>query len=166
MNIELRKWSLEDKESLKAVCNAVNRDYLSDRLPFPYTDEDAVWWLNMVSEHEGKDGVYRAIIADGEIVGNISVEQKVDVYRCDAEIGYMLLTRNWSQGIMTEAVKQICSIAFADLDIIRITGLIYEPNTASQRVLEKNGFTLEGVMKNAVVKNGTIYNLCIYGKQK
>lgn len=34
------------------------------------------------------------------------------------------------------------------------------------RVLEKNGFELEGLLKQAVDKNGNIYNLCIYGKVK
>lgn len=67
---------------------------------------------------------------------------------------------------MTEAVRQICDTAFRGQDIIRITGLVYEPNTASRKVLEKNGFVLEGVMKNAVIKNGNIYDLCIYGKLK
>jgi len=44
--------------------------------------------------------------------------------------------------------------------------LVYEPNIASRRVLEKNDFELEGVMKTAVVKNKNIYNLCVYGKLK
>lgn len=166
MKIELKKWSFEDKESLIEICNAVDRKYLANRLPFPYTEDSADWWLNMVHEHEGKDGVFRAIVVDGKIRGNISVEQKEDVYGKDAELGYMLITKSWSKGIMTEAVNQICNIAFAELDIIRITGLVYEPNIASRRVLEKNGFILEGMMKNAVVKNDNIYNLCIYGKQR
>ncbi|MDY2756157.1 MAG: GNAT family protein, partial [Candidatus Treponema excrementipullorum] len=103
---------------------------------------------------------------DNEVVGNISVEQKGDVYRQDAEIGYFLLPESYSQGIMTEAVRQICKIAFERLNIIRITGSVYEPNWASRKVLEKNDFVLEGLMKKAVVKNGSIYDLCIYGKVK
>ena len=67
---------------------------------------------------------------------------------------------------MTESVRQICELAFQELDIIRITGLVYEPNLASRTVLEKNGFLLEGVMKNAVIKNTNIFDLCIYGKIK
>ena len=43
------------------------------------------------------------------------------------------------------------------LDILRITGRVYEPNKASRRVLEKNGFELEGLLKQAVDKNGNIY---------
>lgn len=164
MNIELRKWCFEDKEFLIKMCNSIDRDYLSDRLPNPYTNESAQWWLNMVKENDGKKGVFREIAVDGKIVGTISVEQKEDVYRKDSEIGYYLLQKVYSKGIMTEAVRQICEIAFEKLDIIRITGLVYEPNIASRKVLEKNNFILEGVMKKAVIKNNNIYDLCIYGK--
>lgn len=48
MNVELRKWTLEDKDSLIAMCNSIDRGYLSDRLPNPYTNKSAQWWLNMV----------------------------------------------------------------------------------------------------------------------
>lgn len=164
--IELRKWTVNDKERLMAICNAADRSYLSGRIPFPYTEADADWWLKMVEGHDGKDGIFRSVSVDGMIVGNISVEQKSDVYGKDAEIGYLLITEKWSQGIMTEAVGQICDIAFSSLDIIRITGLVYEPNSGSRRVLEKNGFLLEGTMKNAVVKEGRVYDLCVYGKLK
>lgn len=110
----------------------------------------------MVSEHDGKDGVFRAIAADGKVVGNISIEQKADVYCKDGEIGYLLLTDYWSKGIMTEAVRQVCEIAFTELDIIRITGLVYAPNAASQRVLEKNGFVREGLQRDAVYKGSKV----------
>ena len=67
---------------------------------------------------------------------------------------------------MTEAVRQICETAFEELDILRITGLVYEPNTGSRKVLEKNGFSLEGIQKQAVKKGDNVYDLCIYGKVK
>ena len=120
----------------------------------------------MAAEHDGKDGLFRAILADGQLAGSISIEQKADVYRKDAEIGYLLLTEYWGKGIMTESVGRICEMAFSELDIIRITGLVYEPNAASRRVLEKNGFVREGLMRNAVYKNGNVYDLCVYGKLK
>lgn len=166
MNVKLVKWTQENKHELIKICNEVDRSYLSNRLPYPYTEESADWWLGMVSEHDGKDGVFRAIAADGKIVGNISVEQKSDVYCKDGEIGYLLLTDFWSKGIATEAVCQICAEAFSELDIIRITGLVYAANIASARVLEKNGFAREGLQRNAVYKDGKIYDLCIFGKLK
>ena len=166
MNVKLEKWTQEFKPELIKICNEVDRSYLSNRLPYPYTEESADWWLGMVSEHDGKDGIFRAIVADGKIVGNISVEQKSDVYCKDGEIGYLLLTDCWSKGIMTEAVRQICAAVFLELDIIRITGLVYAPNVASQRVLEKNSFIREGIQKSAVYKNGQIYDLFLYAKLK
>ncbi len=166
MNIVLKKWDSNLKHDLIKVCNGVDRSYLSNRVPYPYTEKDADWWLSMVSEHDGKDGIYRAIELDGKIIGNISVEQKTDVYGKDSEIGYILLTDYKSKGIVTKAVNLICEEAFKELDIIRITGLVYAPNIASQRVLEKNGFIREGIQKNAVYKNKKIYDLFLYGKLK
>lgn len=166
MEITLEKWKKEDADDLMRICNETNRTYLSNRLPYPYTEENAGWWLNMVSENEGKRGIFRSVRVDGEIVGNITVEQKEDVFVKDAELGYLLLPRMWSRGIMSEAVRRICEIAFEELDIVRITGQVYEPNAASRRILEKNGFELEGILKKAVFKEGKIWNLCVYGKTK
>lgn len=166
MTVKLLKWTQEMKPDLIKICNNADRSFLSDRLPYPYTEESADWWLEMVAKHDGKDGIFRAVAADDKIVGNISVEQKSDVYCKDGEIGYLLLTDCWSKGIMTEAVRQICAAAFSELEIIRITGLVYAPNIASQRVLEKNGFVREGLQKDAVYKAGKIYDLCLFGKLK
>lgn len=166
MEITLEKWKKEDAYDLMRICNETDRTYLSNRLPYPYTEENAGWWLNMVSESEGKRGIFRSVRVDGEIVGNITVEQKEDVFVKDAELGYLLLPDMWSKGIMSEAVRRICEIAFKELDVVRITGQVYEPNAASRRVLEKNGFELEGILKKAVFKEGKIWNLCVYGKTK
>lgn len=166
MDIALRRWTTDDRKVLTDMCNAVERRYLTDRMPFPYTEDDADWWLRMVADHEGTQGIYRAVVVDGQVVGSVSVEKKEDVYGKDGEIGYFLNRDQWTQGVMTEAVRQILPMAFAELDLIRITGLVNAPNWASRKVLEKNGFVLEGIMKQAVVKAEQIDDLCIYGKLK
>ncbi len=72
-----------------ALCNAVDRTYLSDRLPYPYTEADADWWLGMVTGNDGKEGVWRAIVVDGQVVGSISVERMANENRSVGSIGYM-----------------------------------------------------------------------------
>ncbi len=72
--------------------------------------------------------------------------------------------KNKGRGVMTEAVAQICELVFEQLDIVHITGNVCAPNVASQRVLLKNGFLLEGIMKQAVYKDAQLRNLHIYGK--
>lgn len=163
MKVELKKWTKDMSGDLIRICNNVDRQYLSDRIPDPYTEESADWWLGMVDDSEGVSGVFRAIVVDGEIAGNISVEQSSDIYRKVGEIGYLLLTDFWSKGIMTEAVRLICETAFAELDIVRINGNTFSPNVASQRVLEKSGFIKEGTRKKAVYKNNNFYDLEMYG---
>ena len=155
MTITLHNWKTDDKLVLMALCNAVDRTYLSDRLPYPYTEADADWWLGMVAENDGKEGVWRAIVLDGQIVGSISVERMADEERNVGAIGYMILTPWWSKGLGTEAVRQMCGIAFRELALERIIGEVFPENLASARVLEKNGFRLEETKVGAVVKGGT-----------
>lgn len=162
--IELRPWRAEDAAALAALCDAADRRFLSDRLPSPYTAADAEFWLRRVQEGEGRDGLFRAIVQDGAVVGMVSAEQKQDVYRKDAELGYLLYPTCAGRGIMSEAVRQFCPLAFAQLDIVRLTGLVYAQNAASRRVLEKNGFAQEGLLRNAVCKNGALQDLAVYGK--
>ena len=164
MTITLHTWTPADKPALMALCNAVDRTFLSDRLPYPYTEADADWWLGMVAENEGKEGVWRAIVADELIVGSISVERLANVQRNAGSIGYMVLTPFWSQGIGTEAVRQICGIAFQELALERIIGEVFPENLASARVLEKNGFRLEETKVGAVVKGGKAMDVRVYVK--
>ena len=163
MTITLHNWKTDDKLVLMALCNAVDRTYLSDRLPYPYIEADADWWLGMVAENEGKEGAWRAIVMDGQIVGSISVERMAEDQRNVGSIGYMILTPFWSQGIGTEAVRQICGIAFRELMLERIIGEVFPENLASARVLEKNGFLLEETRAGAVVKGGKAMDVKVYG---
>ena len=157
MTITLHNWKTDDKLVLMALCNAVDRTFLSDRLPYPYTEADADWWLGMVAGNDGKEGVWRAIVMDGQIVGSISVERMADEERNVGAIGYMILTPWWSKGLGTEAVRQMCGIAFRELALERIIGEVFPENLASARVLEKNGFLLEETRAGAVVKGGVTF---------
>jgi len=156
--IELRHWTLSDTMELTNLCNAVDRRFLSDRLPNPYTEKDAKEWLKMVTDNDTITGIYRAIVCDGKPIGSISVEKKDD----DAEIGYMLHNDYSNKGIGTEAVKQICTIAFKILSLEQITANVFPQNIASIRVLQKNGFKYKGTIPNAVIKDGNVYDLLIY----
>ena len=162
MTITLHNWKTDDKLVLMALCNAVDRTFLSDRLPYPYDEADADWWLGMVAENDGKEGVWRAIVVDGQIVGSISVERMADEERNVGAIGYMILTPWWSKGLGTEAVRQMCGIAFRELALERIIGEVFPENLASARVLEKNGFRLEETKVGAIVKGGKAMDVRVY----
>ena len=163
MKINLLKWENALRPDLVRICNRVDRRFLTDRMPFPYTESDADSWLGMIAECDGVDSLFRAVAVDGKIVGTISFEPGADVYRKSGELGYFLLEEYCSQGVMTAAVAQFCPMVFRLPDAERITAYVNSPNLASRRVLEKNGFTHEGTMRRAVYKAERFYDLDIFG---
>ena len=163
MEVSLLKWESALRADLVRICNQVDRRYLSDRMPFPYTESDADSWLAMIAKHDGTDGLFRAVAVDGEIVGTISFEPGADVYRRSGDLGYFLLEKYCSQGIMSAVVSQFCPLVFSLPDVERITAYVYAPNLASRRVLEKNGFSYEGTMKRAVYKDGRFFDQDVFG---
>ncbi|MFR9255634.1 MAG: hypothetical protein ACLVJ6_09095 [Merdibacter sp.] len=52
MEITLRPWQTQDAPALQQLCADVDRSYLSDRLPSPYTLEVARQWLSYVRIRE------------------------------------------------------------------------------------------------------------------
>ena len=118
----------------------------------------------MVAESDRKEGIWRSIWADGDFVGSISVERKAEDDKVVGEIGYMILTPFWAQGIGTEAVRQVCGIAFQELELDRIIGQVFPENVASVRVLEKNGFRLEETIVEKVIKSGMVRDVKLFRK--
>ena len=68
MKITLKPWTEDLKQDLIHICNTVNRTYLTNRLPDPYTEESADWWLNMVREKDGTEGLIRqGFVKNGQV---------------------------------------------------------------------------------------------------
>ena len=166
MNIELRKWTMKDIYSLVNISNEVDRTYLTGSMPKPYRKEDALWFIKNAYKRDGKSGIYRSIVVNDEYVGEISIVCLDDIHSRTGNLGYYMIDAYKGMGVMSEAVKQICELAFQQLNIYRIQATTFEENFASRKVLEKNGFELEGTLKNHIFKNSTISNECIYGKSR
>jgi [ribosomal protein S5]-alanine N-acetyltransferase len=64
-----------------------------------------------------------------------------------AEVGYALSTRYQSRGLMTEALALLLGDLFANTNLERVEARCAVDNAASRRVLEKNGFRLEGHLR-------------------
>ncbi|MGN1103564.1 MAG: GNAT family N-acetyltransferase [Candidatus Coproplasma sp.] len=72
----------------------------------------------------------------------------------------------WGKGIATAALKELCVYIFENTDIIRLYAEPFTFNKASCRVLEKAGFTREGVLKSNAVKCGAVLDMALYAKVK
>lgn len=162
----LRPWALADKAALVRYANNRNVSRsLRDLFPFPYTGADADRWLGRAAGSAAPPGLY-AIEVDGEAAGCIAVEWQGDVERLTAEIGYWLGEPFWGRGIMTEAVGLVTAAALGEDEIVRLFAPVFAWNMGSMRVLEKNGYTREAVLRRSGFKDGTVFDRVIYARVK
>lgn len=160
---ELRRWLDTDAEDVAKYANneEIARN-LRDIFPHPYTLEDAKSYINSCIAAGDQEQLCLAIVVEGHAAGSIGLFPGNDVYRKSAELGYWLAQEYWGMGIMSKAAKQICEEGFRRFDIARIFAEPYARNAGSRRVLEKAGFSLEGIMKSGVFKRGVLEDYCMY----
>lgn len=89
----------------------------------------------------------------GTILGVTSLH-RLDWLRRSAGVGYWIRRRRFGEGFATEAADAVVSHAFGSLSIHRVEALIGLFNKASQRVVEKLGFTREGVAREVEFVDG------------
>lgn len=100
------------------------------------------------SERSPDWGTFMIEKKDGTKIGVVHFFQtRFGGYASVQEIGYLLLPSERAKGYCTEAVSIILDYLFLLKEIPRIQAVISEANLASQRVLEKNGFTQEGIIR-------------------
>ena len=151
-NILLRPWQKQDAQELASVANNRNIwNNVRDALPSPYTVMDALQWIAHVNSQNPV--INFAIVCDGNVVGSIGCQSKEDISRKNIEIGYFIGEPYWGKGIATEAVKHLLDFIATRLDVVRIEAHVFAQNKSSMKVLQKNGFYLEGIRRKAVLKN-------------
>jgi [ribosomal protein S5]-alanine N-acetyltransferase len=83
-----------------------------------------------------------------------------------AEIGYELAKAHWQKGIMSEALKAAIAWGFHSLELNRIEAMVMLGNIASMQVLNKLGFSEEGVLKEYGFWKGQFHDLKIFSLLK
>lgn len=98
----------------------------------------------------------------GEVVGGATLHH-LDAERRIVEIGYFVLTHARRRGFATTIARLLAEHAFS-LGIERVAAYVNVGNTASERVLDRAGFTREGVVRSMPKPDGrrvdkTLYSL-------
>lgn len=165
MEITLRPWHLDDVNDLVALANNKNiAQFMADVFPHPYTIENGKTFITFATSNPNSK--IFAIIIDGKLVGSISLHLQTDILRKNAEIGYWLGEQHWGKGIITQAVPQMIDYGFKNMDIVRIFARIFGTNKASQKVIKKCGFKLEGKYDKTLYKNEEYLDELIYAIRK
>ena len=163
MNLSIRKWRIEDKSDLAINLNNLKvLNNLRDGLPYPYTEDDAEDFIQMMLSADPDSTFAFAITLDNKVIGSIGVFRKDNIHSRTAEMGYYIGEPYWGNGYMTNAIKQVCAYVFENTDLIRIFAEPFAHNIASCRALEKAGFQYEGTLKSNAVKCGNVVDMKMY----
>jgi len=92
--------------------------------------------------------------APDKVIGEIALNGIVWGAFCSCFLGYKLDEEHRNHGYMTEAVKRVVQFAFEEVGLHRIEGNIMPRNGASIAVVEKCGFTREGISRKYLKING------------
>jgi ribosomal-protein-alanine N-acetyltransferase len=121
-----------------------NRDYfalsISDRGD-EYFDEFDERLAALLAEQGETGASYVAVTEDGSVVGRFNLYFVEDGV---ANLGYRVARRAAGRGVATECVRELCGLAASQYAMTTIKAATAQANVASQRVLEKAGFLLEG----------------------
>ena len=158
---KIRSYDIGDKSALLKYANNSNiSKNLRDSFPFPYTEKEAIEWLNMVCYQNPE--LNFAIANENELIGGIGLMLQPDVYRFSAEIGYWLAEPYWGKGIATAALRAMTKYAFENFNFNRLFAGVFEGNKQSMKVLEKAGYKLEGRYRKSVYKEGKFKDQFMY----
>lgn len=81
-----------------------------------------------------------------------------------AEIGYVFHKDHWGKGYGTEMVTLLSNFAFESLKLRKVHAHVVDANIGSIRILEKNGFVIEGRLKDYYFIEGMYYDALIFSK--
>lgn len=161
--IKLRRWQAEDTLSLSLMANNKKIwDNVRDRLPHPYTLEDARNWI--VSTQKENPVLNFCVEYDGWVAGSAGILLQDDIYRKSAEVGYFIAEPYWGKGIATKALSILMGYIQDNFDLVRICAITFSHNEASIKVLQKNNFYLESIRRKAAIKNDQLIDDMVWVK--
>lgn len=133
-------------------------EYATD--PFVY--EHAEWGPNSVNDtlefltdaQEHREGRYSlAVTIDNRVIGAAAVWTTNSQYQV-GELGYSLNSKYWGRGYGTAACSLLIGLGFNQLGLHRLEATCAPANYASRKILEKNGFQFEGLLRENKLVRG------------
>jgi ribosomal-protein-alanine N-acetyltransferase len=158
LGVRLRAVRPADAEALAALYRE-NRDYLR---PWEPERDEAYFTLGgqranlreLVEACAAGEMWPGVILVGGEIAGRITLNNVLRGPLQSCFVGYWVARAHAGRGVATEAVRQALDVAFGELRLHRVEAFTRVDNLASQRVLERNGFTLVGTARRHIHLDG------------
>ncbi|MFA5325693.1 MAG: GNAT family protein [Bacteroidales bacterium] len=165
-NVYLKLADVSDSQSLFEVMDR-DRLYLRTFLPFidgTKSPDDTKSFIEMMSCGPAKEPLY--VITKGkESIGLIGFKS-TDVENHRTEIGYWLAESFQGKGIMTNAVKMLCKMAFEKMNINRVQIKCAIDNIPSRKIPKRLGFKPEGIERDGELLISGYTDIAVYSLLK
>jgi RimJ/RimL family protein N-acetyltransferase len=153
--LHLRPWRPHDIDAVALACQDPEIQRWT-RVPAPYTRahaEDFVARQAPAAWAAGTGAVFAVVDATTEeLLASVALSEITSTG--EAQLGYWCAAHSRGQGVTSQAVATLCRWGFGALGLARIEWRAAVGNTASLRVARKAGFSLEGVLRQALVIGG------------
>ena len=124
------------KESLSSIQEAYD---IINKIEKNYSEDRSIRWGIVHKKHE-------------KLIGTIGFDS-IQIKNKRTDIGYDINSNYWRQGLATEAINEVIRYGFTTLELNRIGAVVFPENTASLSLLEKSGFTKEGLLREYIIQN-------------
>jgi RimJ/RimL family protein N-acetyltransferase len=142
--LTLRRFTRDDAEAFAAYRSDPEiARYQGWDAPVPL--EDAIRTVEQFAEADpGAPGWFQyAVDLDGLLIGDLGLNLHENLMQ--AELGFTFARAHQGQGYAAEAVRGLLEHLFVERELHRISAEADARNTASARLLERTGFTQEGL---------------------
>ena len=141
----VRTWTSADaEEGFRIWSDEEVMRYVGTGQPKETIEEVSAWIDRMAAHHELHGFGFWAVVEkdSGQLVGSCGMGYQRDG-GLPIEFGYTLARSRWGRGYATEAASACLRYAFETLGFTELVASVDALNVASQRVLEKIGFSYQ-----------------------
>lgn len=128
-------------------------------------DETREYIETMIKRESAGTHLYASILLKStQVIIGTAMIFNFDQEANQAEIGYVFHRDHWGKGYGTESVALMSSFAFESLKLHKLHASVVDANIGSARILKKNGYELEGRLKDHFFIENKYYDALLLGK--
>jgi len=144
--VRLRPWRVSDVPRIVEACSDERTQAWLGTMPSPYTEADALAWLEHQRENlaSGRGACWAVVDPGDDEVALAAVSYFDFTPDVELEIGFWAHPDARGRGVVTRAMRRVVDHAFEDLGVRRVMAAAAADNTASRHVIEANGLTAWG----------------------
>jgi len=160
--VEIRLLQEEDAQEVFELIDA-ERERLRPWMPWADTTRSADEVRTFIRSNRTA-GTLEALgifVAGGFVGGTGLVPDGADPV--DAEVGVWISAANEGHGLASRACRAMIGHAFGSLGVHRVTACVAPDNARSRTMVERLGFTREGVLREAGRTGSGYVDLIVYG---